>query len=436
MNISHVKSKLAPYRIGFVRGHSYCKDEEISQIYSAINNIDSSQILGNYEKTFGSLIGSGHVISFAAGRMAFYALMKMLGIGPGDEVVLLAFTCSVMPNAVWRVGATPVFSDIDINTFGSDVEEISKCCTSRTKMIVAQHSFGIPCNIKPIAEMARDKNIFLLEDCAISLDSSVDGINLGNWGNAAIFSTDHSKPLNTMIGGILYMKDFQLYRMVKEYSDSLPSLNVEHQLRLFNKFLFERNFYRRENSFTGVMAQILESITERINLCRNRYTFLETDNSESTFSSTSYPYPAKMPGFLSQIGLFELCRWQDEKRKRKHLLSQYLDIASGFKMNQFLPNSYYKMCNDNLDIVPLRFVFTHPDSRRIIEKMSDHIDTNWIWFREPVIGTRDGAEKMGYISGSCAKSEEVCRSIINFPCVLEEKWHQKALDCFSNSISN
>ncbi|MCK4823809.1 DegT/DnrJ/EryC1/StrS family aminotransferase, partial [bacterium] len=60
-----------------------------------------------------SLFGSGFGISFATGRMAFSSLLKALNIGTGDEVVLPGFTCSVMPNAVWRTGATPVFADID-----------------------------------------------------------------------------------------------------------------------------------------------------------------------------------------------------------------------------------------------------------------------------------------------------------------------------------
>lgn len=82
--------------------------------------------MSEYEQRFSALVGSGYGISFAAGRMAFYMIMKALGIGEGDEVILPGFTCSVMPNAVWRTGAKPVFADIDEDTFGSDVEGLKK----------------------------------------------------------------------------------------------------------------------------------------------------------------------------------------------------------------------------------------------------------------------------------------------------------------------
>ena len=70
--------------------------------------------------------------------------MKILKIGNGDEVIIQASNCSVMVNAVLRIGATPVFADIDINTLGTDPKSVSNLTTSKTKLIGAQHSFGIP----------------------------------------------------------------------------------------------------------------------------------------------------------------------------------------------------------------------------------------------------------------------------------------------------
>ena len=148
--------------------------------------------------------------------MGFFALMQIRGIGKGDEVILQGHTCSVMPNAVWRTGATPIYADIDSNTFGSSAIEIDKVITPQTKMIVAQHSFGIPCDIEPIVDLARSKGIFLLEDCAITLGSKLKGIQVGNFGDAALFSIDHSKPLNAFTGGLIYTRKNELYEKLKD----------------------------------------------------------------------------------------------------------------------------------------------------------------------------------------------------------------------------
>ena len=144
--------------------------------------------------------------------MGFYVLMKSLGVSSGDEILFTAATCSTMINAALRIGATPIYADIDPNTFGSDPNDIEKKITHKTKIIVAQHSFGIPCDITAIKKISVSNNIFLFEDCALTLGSRVNGITVGNFGDAALFSTDHSKPINTMIGGLIYTCDHVLYQ--------------------------------------------------------------------------------------------------------------------------------------------------------------------------------------------------------------------------------
>ena len=185
---------------GFVQGHAYLAPHDVDQIRKHIAK-PAKEIVAEFEHGFASLVGEGYAVSFAAGRMGFYALMKTLDIGPGDEVVVQGANCAVMVNAILRTGATPVFADIDPETFGSSKQHIERCITPRTRRIVAQHSFGIPCDVEPIVELAHSRKTFLLEDCALAVSSTNDGITVGNFGDAALFSTDHSKPLNTLTGG-------------------------------------------------------------------------------------------------------------------------------------------------------------------------------------------------------------------------------------------
>ena len=415
---------------GFVQGHSYLTEENILILSNMVKNFNSyEQIIKRYENEFTSLIGTGYGLSFAAGRMAFYSLMKVLNIGQGDEVILQGSTCSVMPNAVLRTGAKPVFADIDKDTFGSSAAEIEKKITPNTKLIVAQHSFGIPCKIDEIVALGRRENIFVLEDCAISFDSSIDGKKVGNWGDAAIFSTDHSKPINTLIGGFLYTKSKELYYKIQNYQENIPNLKSAHQKRLFKQLLWERKFYNPPKYAYGMVLNILK---RKLFSRNNAFTFLEADYSNNpSDENSSYPYPAKLPPFLAQLGIYELKRWQDEKKQRIELLDEFIKISKEKNIYQYLPNAY---SDKKFEIVPLRFVFAHRDFELIKKKMSRYIDVSSFWFQRPII-VCDDPEEFGYTYGSCKISEILGQEVINWPCVLDHKYHMQILKIFREVFS-
>ena len=111
-----------PY-FGFINSLDHIPVSEIQKIKSLVE-CDDSSIQEEFEDKFSKLIGSGYGVSFATGRMGFYALLKLLKIGKDDEVILLGSTCSVMVNAILRCNATPIYSDINTENYGSDKESI------------------------------------------------------------------------------------------------------------------------------------------------------------------------------------------------------------------------------------------------------------------------------------------------------------------------
>jgi dTDP-4-amino-4,6-dideoxygalactose transaminase len=412
------------YQFGFVQCHSYLGDKQLDQIRLLLESKDDDKkrrVLLEYEKRFARLVGSGFASSFASGRMAFYALMKTLGIGEGDEVILTAFTCSVMPNAVMRLGACPVYADIDRNTFGSGASAIQKVITGKTKLIVAQHSFGIPCDIDEIVNLAKERGIFVLEDCAIALDSSLEGVKVGNWGDAAIFSTDHSKPLNTIIGGMLYTRSPELQEKVEHLARMSPPLSDEHQQDLWRQMLFERKHYIPTRYPRAKIYSYVRKLWTRIVGTRSTV-FLEDDYTPPSASKERYPYPAAMPPFLAMLGIFELERWSEQKARRKKLLSGFMDKLGQSSYSAYLPAVY----NDPArNIVPLRFVFSCRGSGNLLRRMSRYIDVDWIWFRQPIICAVEGLESLQYVSTSCPVSEEIGLEIVNWPSnVIEGSEHE------------
>ena len=316
-----VKYFSVPY-FGFIQGHSYLTNENLKELKKYVGS-DDVNLERDFENNFSNIVGKGYSVCFAAGRMGFYALMKTEGVGAGDEVILQGATCSVMVNAILRLGAKPVYADIDPNTFGSSAIAIREVLSSRTKMIVAQHSFGIPCDIKSIVELAKKNNIFLLEDCALTLGSTYDGVVCGNFGDAALFSTDHSKPLNTLTGGLIYTQNIELYKelkIIQKQSDSIPKIK---QKMLWKQLLFERKYCRPDRYGSMLLINALRSM-----LKLNNHPFLDEDFGSVSSTNTSYPYPAKLPPFLAALGLQEIKRWNDIVKSRRELLQKLLKITT------------------------------------------------------------------------------------------------------------
>jgi hypothetical protein len=114
------------------------------------------------------------------------------------------------------------------------------------------------------------------------------------------------------------------------------------------------------------------------------------------------------------------------------LLNDYIALARSYNWGHYLPKAYE---NRHLDIVPLRFVFTHPKAKELTRKMSRIIDVSWTWFRSPIICT-DSIEALGYANGSCPKAERIGAEIINWPCVISEDWRQQLLGDFQQIVSS
>jgi len=98
-------------------------------------------------------------------------------------------------------------------------------------------------------------------------------------------------------------------------------------------------------------------------------------------------------------------------------------LTRGGGWGHYLPKAYE---NRQVDIVPLRFVFTHPEAKKLTRRMAKFIDVSWTWFRSPIICT-DSREALGYANGSCPEAERIGAEIINWPCVVPEDWYQRLL---------
>ncbi|MGR7122690.1 DegT/DnrJ/EryC1/StrS family aminotransferase [Klebsiella aerogenes] len=142
------------------------------------------------------------VASFMGGRASLYAVIRTLGLKAGDQIVIPAFTCQCVANAITFNGVEIVFADIEADTYGMSAQALQQVLTPRTRAIMIQYTFGLVCrDIDSLLAIARQHKLWVIEDCAHATGGKWRGKRLGTLGDIAFFSSERSKVVNTIHGG-------------------------------------------------------------------------------------------------------------------------------------------------------------------------------------------------------------------------------------------
>lgn len=161
-----------------------------------------------FEAECAEYLGVKHAIGLNSGTDALYIALRALGIGPGDEVITTPFTFFATAEAISHVGATPVFVDIEEDTFNINPDLIEQAITARTKAIIPVHLFGRPCDMDRIMAIANRHGLKVVEDCAQSFGATWQGVKTGSIGTFGCYSFFPTKNLSTFgDGGLLTTDD-------------------------------------------------------------------------------------------------------------------------------------------------------------------------------------------------------------------------------------
>ncbi|MBV8534344.1 MAG: aminotransferase class I/II-fold pyridoxal phosphate-dependent enzyme [Alphaproteobacteria bacterium] len=155
-----------------------------------------------FERDFASFNGIRHGIAVSNGTVALHLALVALGIGPGDEVIVPDLTFAATINAVLYCGATPVIIDVDAGTWTMSLAQVERACTERTRAVIPVHLYGRPAEIGPIAEFAKSRRIFVVEDCAEAHGATYAGRLVGQFSDIACFSFYGNKIVTTGEGGM------------------------------------------------------------------------------------------------------------------------------------------------------------------------------------------------------------------------------------------
>lgn len=187
-------------------------------VMSAVAEVLESQVciggpkIAELEKQVAKISDCAFAVGVSSGTDALLAGLMALNIGPGDEVITTPFSFFATAGSIVRTGATPVFVDIEADTFNIDPSLIAKAITPRTKAIMPVHLFGQMAEMDPILEIARDRNLQVIEDAAQSITATYRGHKSGSMGTLGCFSFFPSKNLGCAgDGGMVVTNDKALY---------------------------------------------------------------------------------------------------------------------------------------------------------------------------------------------------------------------------------
>ncbi len=369
----------------------------------------------NYNKLFSNLAGFNYAYSFGSGRMAFYSLLESLEVKKDDEVIIPAYTCVVVANAIKYIGAKPIYVDINLNNFGIDINNLKQKITHKTKVICVQHTYGIYSDVKEIKKITEGKEVFIIEDLAHLLNDKLTENNVGVYSDACYTSTDHTKIINTYLGGMAFTNNIEISKKIKKIYDRSNFLSRFSIFKILFSFIIENILIHPKNYKIGI---IFYKIFRKLKFIYN------FNDDLITKLPLNYPYPAKLSAPQALIGINQLNKIEKNIQHRKKisiLINKYISCFSIELLNNTGLLRYPVLVNNASDIM----------------KICQNIFENSIWFTTVLHNRKSNFNIVDYQIGSCPNAEFACKHVINFPT--HEKIDIKAVELFFekyNSIIN
>ncbi|MCX5854999.1 MAG: DegT/DnrJ/EryC1/StrS family aminotransferase [Deltaproteobacteria bacterium] len=288
-----------------------------------------------FEEAFATYCRAQYALGVTSGSSALKVALTAMDVGPGDEVIVPAFTFLATYEAVLEVGAIPVMADID-DSLNLDPDDMEKRITPYTKAVIPVHMCGAPARIDKIVAVAEKHNILVLEDNAQGCGGSYRGKMLGTFGNMGIFSFDYYKTVTTGEGGMILTDDKDLYRRADWYHDHGHDHNPNVSRAMEGRTILGFNFRMNEIQGALGLAQLRKLPTIIAEQRKNKATIKEALGNVPGVGFRNIPDPdgdtATFLGFnLPEEGMAE--------KFQKALSAEGVDTVC-FKKNSwhYLPN--------------------------------------------------------------------------------------------------
>jgi dTDP-4-amino-4,6-dideoxygalactose transaminase len=347
------------------------------------------------------MFSSGYSFYFWKGRVALYAILKVLGVGPGDEIILPGFTCVVVPNAVHYLGAQPVYADIEADTYNLSAATVEPLITRRTKVILAQNTFGLSADLDPIIELARHHGLHVIEDCAHGLGGSYKGRPNGTVADAAFFSSQWSKPVSIGLGGMAYTRNEEIAARLAEIMANMPGPSLLAQLMLYAQWRIRPLADNPRLYYPLVGAY--RFLTRKAGLSVGSNSGIELNRPEMPDG-----YARRMGSLQRRMLHGELARLDAKVRRRQEVAACY----DAYLTSRGITTPYRSTYAEH---GMLRYTVRVPHRNELLEKAHQHHIPVGDWFIAPLYPVEGDLSIWGYRRGQCPVAEQACAEVINLP---------------------
>jgi perosamine synthetase len=356
------------------------------------------------EKELKGYFSTKHLFLLNSGRACLMVILEALELKEGDEVLLQAFTCNSAIIPILQKKAKPIFVDIDDN-LNMNPEDLEKKINSKSKVIMVQHTFGFPAQMDKIMEISKKHNLILIEDCAHSLGAKFQNKLCGTMGDVAFFSFGRDKVISSVFGGFIVTSNEEIGRKINNFQEKLnyPSIlwifqQLLHPI-LINSLILPTYRFPTLGKIFLIFFQKIRILSKAVSLKEKK-------------GKISKNYPKKFPNALAILALNQfqkMARFNFHRQEIAKIYEENLKENAAFSL-PFLKNKEQK------EIIFMKYPLLVQDSEMILKEFRKRkILLNDGWRKLPIVPPGNDLKKMGYVSGSCLKAEEVALKILNLP---------------------
>jgi dTDP-4-amino-4,6-dideoxygalactose transaminase len=362
--------------IDLTRQYVQIKEEAEKNVLNVMSS--TNYIMGQYVKEFekkcAEYLGVKHAIGVANGTDALILSLAALDIKEGDEVITTPFTFFATAESIRRVGATPVFVDINADTLNIDADKIEERITDKTKAILPVHIFGNPCDMDKINAIAQKHNLYVVEDACQAIGATYKGAKIGNLSDVACFSFFPTKNLGGMgDGGLITTNDDKVAHIVKALKNHGSGVEGKYALELLNPE-FEDNFVIREGF-------------------EKYYNYLIGYNSRLD----------EIQAAVLNVKLKYIDEWNENRRRLAKIYDEALE--SNYKVQKALD-----------DVCPVYHMYSLQSSKReeIIKELTENGVPSGVYYPVPMHLQKVFLD-LGYSKGDLPVVEKICEEVFAIP---------------------
>jgi perosamine synthetase len=341
-----------------------------------------------------------HVTLFWRGRVALYAILRALDIGPGDQVIVPAFTCVAVPNAVLYARATPVYVDIDEATYNADPDAVAKAIGPRTRAVLAQSTFGLSSDLDALTAAAATHGAVVIDDCTHGLGGTYRGRPNGAAAHATFYSTQWSKPISTGLGGIAATTDATLARGMTRLERAAQEPSVVDRA-LLGAMLFARERITTPRTLRAGRA---------VYRAMSRAGVVPGSSSGGELEGAEMPdaFVAGMSAFQARLAARRLGTLDRKVARRRAVAQRYSSWLAAHERTPAYEPEYARHAFLRYPLrVREREAFVSEAERRGI-LLGD-------WFHSPLYPVARDLTRWGYRPGEFPVAERVAAEIVNLP---------------------